>query len=130
MEKLELKHLAPYLPYGLKMGYGGYDLVLNVDNHPNNCCDLEYSIKKQIKPILKPLSDLTDKEKYELDNIITEGYIDDFINLVVETSSSCEGGYNSYDIWDSYLLIQKLLEWHFDVFGLIPKGLAIDINTL
>jgi hypothetical protein len=26
--------------------------------------------------------------------------------------------------------VQKLFEWHFDVFGLISKGLAIDINTL
>lgn len=29
-----------------------------------------------------------------------------------------------------YDLIQKLFEWHFDVFGLIEEGLAIDINTL
>jgi hypothetical protein len=27
-------------------------------------------------------------------------------------------------------LFQKLFEWHFDVFGLIDKGLAIDINSL
>ncbi len=27
-------------------------------------------------------------------------------------------------------VFKKLVEWHFDVFGLIAKGLAIDINTL
>lgn len=27
-------------------------------------------------------------------------------------------------------LIKKLFEWHFDVFGLIDKGLAIDINSI
>jgi hypothetical protein len=27
-----------------------------------------------------------------------------------------------------HFLFIKLLEWHFDVFGLIPEGLAIDIN--
>lgn len=27
-------------------------------------------------------------------------------------------------------LFDKLFEWHFDVFGLIPNGLAIDINLL
>jgi hypothetical protein len=27
-------------------------------------------------------------------------------------------------------IYQKLFKWHFDVFGLIEKGLAIDINTL
>ena len=29
-----------------------------------------------------------------------------------------------------YWIAQKLFEWHFDVFGLIEAGLAIDINTL
>lgn len=33
-------------------------------------------------------------------------------------------------VHESYLLMQKLIEWHFDVFGLIEKGLAVDINTL
>ena len=27
-------------------------------------------------------------------------------------------------------LFQRLFEWHFDIYGLIPAGLAIDINTL
>lgn len=30
----------------------------------------------------------------------------------------------------NYQLFQKLFEWHFDVFGLINTGLAIDINTI
>ena len=29
-----------------------------------------------------------------------------------------------------YDIIQELIERHFDIFGLIEKGLAIDINTL
>ena len=28
------------------------------------------------------------------------------------------------------LILEKLYEWHFDVFGLIEKGLAVDFNTL
>lgn len=31
---------------------------------------------------------------------------------------------------NQYDAMQKLFEWHFDVFGLIEAGLAIDINTL
>ena len=27
-------------------------------------------------------------------------------------------------------IVLQLFEWHFDVFGLIEKGIAIDINTL
>jgi hypothetical protein len=30
----------------------------------------------------------------------------------------------------SYLIYEDLFELHFDVFGLIEKGLAIDINTI
>ena len=29
-----------------------------------------------------------------------------------------------------YNIVSKLFENHFDVFGLIEKGLAIDINTI
>jgi hypothetical protein len=31
---------------------------------------------------------------------------------------------------DLFPIMQKLLEWHFDIFGLIKEGLAIDINTI
>ena len=29
-----------------------------------------------------------------------------------------------------YGVVEKLLEWHFDIFGLLEKGLAVDINTI
>lgn len=31
---------------------------------------------------------------------------------------------------DELVLFQKLFEWHFDVYGLIPDNLAIDINKI
>jgi len=37
---------------------------------------------------------------------------------------------NSFHSLNQYDLFQKLLEWHFDIFNLIPNNLAIDINTL
>jgi hypothetical protein len=36
------------------------------------------------------------------------------------------GGINDTDYW----VVQKILENHFDVFGLIEKGLAINANDL
>lgn len=30
----------------------------------------------------------------------------------------------------SYKYVMQLIKWHYDVFGLIEKGLAIDINTI
>ncbi len=33
-------------------------------------------------------------------------------------------------LFNEYIVIQKLLEWHFDIFGLLDKNLAVDINTI
>src|SRR6478735_6118164 len=123
--KLELKHLAGYLPYGLKgisteenlgieivKGYSIYGkndticLATNVDD-----IDLEL-----FKPILRPLSDLT-KEDLHIFSVdfriaIKSGdkfYVEHYITL-----SEAE--------W--------LYENHFDIYGLIKNNLAIDINTL
>ena len=37
-----------------------------------------------------------------------------------------KGRLNERPAW----VVQALIEYHFDVFGLIKKGLAININTL
>ena len=116
--KLELKHLAPYLPYGLKyidkdskkletMRSISTEINL-IDMGWGNAHDL-----KEFKPILRPLSDLT--EEY-----VSKKTIEDY--------KFC----SSIDITKclTYHSLTYLLSLHFDVFGLIEKGLAIDINTL
>jgi len=62
--KLELKHLAPYLPYGLK-GLGKFP------NGKNNIRDINVNnimafVDNDInsKPILRPLSDLAKETEY------------------------------------------------------------------
>ena len=121
MEKLELKHLAPYLPYGLKIKTkGGIVKLLAFD------INLWESNKLELKPILRPLSDLTDEQKKIIyfDVIGTDndmyGTLDEFIDYLGET--------NEYHL--PYCIYRQLLEWHFDLFGLIEKGLAVDINSL
>ena len=37
---------------------------------------------------------------------------------------------NNANISNTFEMYQKLFEWHFDVFNLIEKGLALDINTI
>lgn len=37
---------------------------------------------------------------------------------------------DTYPIFNQLELFEKLHEWHFDIYGLIENGLAIDINTL
>ena len=34
------------------------------------------------------------------------------------------------DLFTGFLIVQKLIEWHFDIADLISKGEAIDVNTL
>ena len=121
MIKLELKHLAPYLPYKLGVASGDeYDSILNnigvMGTHydvyaPNNytiyqLCKCEDGVFKymgvrpiQVKPILRPLSAMTKDEAYELMNII---FVDDDIkgidieiigSLIVISSPEKYGSY-------------------------------------
>ncbi len=137
--KLELKHLAAYFPYGLKIqllrteyfgnyrdyrlsSYSDYPVSFSVSE------SVQYAaMLSEIKPILRPLSDLTKEieingEKIlplvELHRIKNNG---DWIGVQNRNKSIEE---------NPYWVIQKLLEWHFDIFELIPNNLAIDINTI
>lgn len=46
--------------------------------------------------------------------------------IILETENYSQ----DIDLYDGYLVVQKLLEWNFDINGLIEKKLAIDINDL
>jgi hypothetical protein len=118
--KLELKHLAPYLPYGLKIKTKhGFDTMetlngwlVNGDHEESYCYEDHPNETLEFKPILRPLSDLTEEHA----NNCNYSYRDfkwEIINKNV-----------SVNIWND------LLSNHYDVFGLIDAGLAIDINTL
>ena len=133
MKKLELKHLAPYLPYGLKYKDipNGYqkERILRIET-VKWCLD-------NGKPILRPLSDLTKPIK-------VEGYNDgkEFVPMKELLDNYGKGGEYEQSILKAisskghfimtmpYASMQLLFEWHFDVFGLIKEDLAIDINTL
>ena len=159
--KLEIQHLAPYLPYGLKMGVFDYyedgddeweiqelgslsvekkDETLNEwwnadgDNH---------YMSSEFKPILRSLSDLTKEievngerftpsEWFEIgdDDNNSEEYDNGNVKLCkeIEWASLDSGGHDARML--PFGVVQKLFEWHFDVFGLIEKNLAIDINTI
>lgn len=61
--KLELKHIAPYLPYGLKIRIGtsehGYDLTMSSeDEMDGEYISIRDIIENKHTPILRPLSDL------------------------------------------------------------------------
>jgi hypothetical protein len=152
--KLELKHLAPYLPYKLQVsinkngweymiigssniaelrGLYGDDMCLLYQE--NEWFDLDF---ESFELILRPKTDLV--KKIEING-------KKFVPALVLWSVSIEEEeyFEVYgkipDFWKnnlnlefendlSYREMKYLFKWNFDVFGLIEKGLAIDINTL
>jgi len=150
--KLELKHLAGYLPYGLKIHYELINDRKQLD-WELTCDKVYFCLDNQNKPILRPLSDLTKEievngKKFvpyiELAKKYTEmsGYNEDiriYRNkcYCYSKSSEIEFRFNGRDfvlngklVNAQHHLFLKLHEWHFDIYGLIENGLAIDINKL
>lgn len=143
MKKLELKHLVPYLPYGLKVetldcniDYVGkrYDRLIGFHQWDKKeiywSCLLEAGSRpdlKSVKPILRPLSDLKNKDLdywIEFGTLIDEMHIDYLVDALINNT------FYSKNIHDAFNIYNALFKMHFDVFGLIEQGLAIDINTL
>ena len=194
--KLEIKHLAPYFTYKLKymclseinskepniFELKCLDTLINMVNFGHgNAKELD-----EIKPILRPLSDLIkelehNEEKFipleKLFRLYDEGYFDDkkignpisndkiisierykyellnkeYFILKHEVKTLNIGDLIYSFTYDPSLrrfairdesnkrplgiayqldLFNKLFEWHFDIFGLIESGLAVDINSL
>lgn len=144
--KLELKHLAPYLPYRVKIignthGEVGTLSALNENSVQIDGRTMQYGWWADlfdIKLILHPLSDLIKEievngERFVPAEELYEGDVWDWKNDREYYGSFYEW-ITSFNLKDVETLefchVQKLIEWHFDVFGLIDLGLAIDINTL
>lgn len=121
--ELELKHLFPYLPFAIKLYYehtkkiGQVSNIYNIGEGYDND-DIKISIDGgsdehiwMYKPILKPLEDL-EKE-----------VLMDF-NFIREPKSGTDVMFYSYEF------AQYCFANHYDVFGLIEKKLAIDINKI
>ena len=121
--KLELRHLAPYLPYGLKCQWFRTEDQTLVTNELN-ITDYYWLIGRQhFQPILRPMSDFKPGEGASTWAI----EVDKMFNYNVYMLS----GYSHVKTERyPYVVFNYLIENHFDVFDLIDKGLAIDINTL
>lgn len=149
--KLELKHLSPYLPYGLKVKFETSGKVRIIDglSFYNNYVYIKTEGKAPMwsqqnwdyKPILRPLSDLKNYITWggltfkPLETIKKDFQFYDSIKFVERDKCIELKGYamitEIHYIDDlPYKKMEKLLMWKFDVFGLIDQDLAIDINTL
>lgn len=134
MNKLELKHLAAYLPYDLEvmsnLNMKGF-LSFNYDEkHHYSKLTIGYVLKEQLKPILKPLSDLDKEMECNGKKFIPIEYFVDSENPSIQDDIYNTLSADKEPYYINYGHAKKLLEWHFDIFGLIEKGLAVDKNTL
>lgn len=144
MEKLSLKGLAIAFANNQKVLYFDDERGLNqicriVELQEEEMTisngEYQYDVKfDDIKIIVRPFSDLTKA-------IETDTYKQTYIDYIAEIFKiEVKGNIIQQEVLldaklghilkHKYTLIEKLLEWHFDVFGLIEKGLAININAI
>lgn len=152
---MELEHIAPYLPYGVhamvdfcgnrKMMLSGLDsrhdsidgIMTDVYNYHQRV-DFE-----KVKLILRPLSDLTKSITHNGETFVPIEKLKDYYNSLPDSFVEkllfveWDGQFTLFGLEEDplevampYSMYQKVFEWHFDVFGLIESGEAIDINTL
>ena len=124
--KLELKHISGYVPFNLKVKYPESNQVWVVDPFINEVDYNDFKIgvwaitgDSVMLPILRPMSDL-ELPKYAMNDHSVQFFEDgdvDFIQMF-------------FGLGDVLRSIEYLYKHHFDVHGLIEKGLAIDVNTL
>lgn len=131
--------LAMSLPYGLKCKDSDLLEPNKIYKYIGSYYQMDNEIEyKNVKPILHPLSDLT--KEIEHNGEVFTPYIEllriSYFNVDDMTQDEL------YDYKDAYSEINadavlmpfsdglKLIEWHFDIAGLIDKGEAIDVNTL
>lgn len=131
MKKIELKQIIGYLAFGLKVktdSRGIFDIsgfsILKKGQISLKTNNTHLDFLECVTPILRPISDLTKPMKHKgIVEFIPAEYFRADIEVMLKN--------NDID-FDSipHAVILKLLEWGFDIYGLIPTGLAIDINTL
>jgi hypothetical protein len=140
--ELEVKHLAPYLPYGLKLVFENFPL------HSKECphvrileldCGHDFNLYLQrghIKPILQPLSKLSNEDLIPIGLLIRDiekqkATYKDNIFAVEDAKAWIRTGMKPVlSLLQAQRIMEHLYSIHADIFGLIPAGLAIDINTL
>jgi len=143
--QLTIKELAAYLPYGVKaqdcdtkevrevtLNHRTYNLETVGYNHLLG----EGLLPKLHLLCLRPLSDLTKEIEQNGKRFRPIEYLNENKSVTIHPAVDTRGARVFFNdktsnirFWE-YCVIEKLHEWHFDTFNLIPDGLAVDINTL
>lgn len=126
---LLLKDISARLPYNPMVEYKGeiYNVLgITVGRlvlcKPFMSCALnEYPLVEEVKPYLFPMSSMTEEQKKEYN-----GWKHDVPSYHYEYGDVVE----ELRLYESPESFNYLIENHFDYYGLIPKGLALDATGL
>jgi hypothetical protein len=120
MEKLTLNELLPYAPYGVMVTKDNWDNILRmvVERYELDTYDININVVLELeaKLILRPFRSFVTFTE------ILEEMTDDEVELFKD------GTYDARNL--SYFVLDKMFKNHIDVFNLIPRGLAVNYNTL
>lgn len=134
-KELLFRDLCARVPYGVKVQYMNNIFVIDYVSPMYGEVKLDTSDNwtvgvSEVKPYLFPLSSMTDEQKSELNKKFTVQFSGNDIYSI---------HYHSEGYWDSDLEL-NLQDWlwfinwcyknHFDIYGLIPMGLALDATGL
>lgn len=140
-DKIEIKHLSPYLPYNLRVMHGDNNKVMNTgQGSSRHWIGISSVIKWQgvkagCKPVLHPLTA----------GIIKMIFNEEMLDVVsIDIGKySCRVEYRamgeSFSVWikssNSFYncptwIMTKLLEKHVDVFSLIDRNLALSYSSI
>lgn len=158
MKQLTIEHLLPHLKKGAKAilsNQGKYNLDEEYPNPLNNqigaikslCIDFEtgeysgvlritdrHSVDFENGDIilcLLPLNCLTKEIEHIGEKFVPIERLLEYVHS--DFKESLRSDIANWRLkWDTlpYWVIQRLFEWHFDVFGLINDNLAIDLNKI
>lgn len=128
--KQNIKHISPYVAFSLNTIYKLSDVISLREGVKDETRSKELTqanldfVCQFCMPILRRCEDLLLPKWKDLDVLSSTENQTELYNIANTSDREWVLSYTSYGF------VQFLLENHFDVFDLIPKGLAVDINTL
>lgn len=134
---MELKDWCKYLPYEVMVqgkGYGDSLTTKTLKEYPSSYgtawVSLEFAMSHKLKPILRPLSQLTEEIKVNGERFVAIDYL--WVNVIGTDSDN----FDKEDFYEMislgmvellpYKVVEKLHEWHFDTGKYFEKGEAVE----
>ena len=133
-KELLFRDLCARVPYGVKVQYMNNIFVIDyVSSYEEVKLDIpdNWTVGvSEVKPYLFPFSSITDEQKSELNKKFTVQFSG---NNVYSIHYHSEGYWDTdleLDLQDWLWFINWCYKNHFDIYGLIPMGLALDATGL